>query len=466
LKKFFAFLLYLFVTQITSVYAHEIPPVPVYTSGAVVLMDAATGLVLYESEANTQMYPASITKIMTALLVLEHELNLTERIVFCDDSVWGIPRNSSHIYMDVGETLSVYEALYALMLESANEVSIALAIHVAGSVEEFVDLMNRRAISLGAVNTHFVNPSGLPARGHVTTAYDMALIMREAVNNPIFTNIISTRRFDIPPTERQTETRHLLNSHQQIRNGTFYNERVIGGKTGWTTAAGHTLVTYANHDGRRLIVSVLQGEGASAYADTTALLDYGFALPMENVTVFDASTYAISVPVLQEINGNQTEVGRVRLMSDTSLNFNLPPDWSHSWLRYEVVAPETLVPPVNENESLGRVAVYVQNLRVGDVPLTARDTVYAYTPPVYSDEPQNEVPSRVFVFKNSNEIFTGYLSFLNNEYVITLAIPLAISFATLLFALIAALTRNKRRLRRILRSRRTHFSRYPHYRYK
>jgi D-alanyl-D-alanine carboxypeptidase len=187
-------------------------------------MDASTGLVLYESEGTTPMYPASITKIMTALIVLEHATNLTERIEFCDDSVWGIPRNSSHIYMDVGETLSIYEALYALMLESANEVSVALAIHIAGSVEEFTDLMNRRAASLGAHDTHFVNPSGLPARGHVTTAYDMALIMREAINNPIFTNIISTRRFDIPPTERQTETRHLLNSHQQIRNGAFYNE--------------------------------------------------------------------------------------------------------------------------------------------------------------------------------------------------------------------------------------------------
>jgi len=467
------FLLYLLVTQITSVYANEleeireIPPPPEYTSAAVVLMDAATGLVLYESEANTQMYPASVTKIMTALIVLEHATDLTERIEFCDYAVWSIPRNSSHIYMDVGETLSIYEALYALMLESANEVSVALAIHIAGSVEEFADLMNRRAASLGANNTHFVNPSGLPARGHVTTAYDMALIMREAVNNPIFTNIISARRFDIPPTERQTEIRHLLNSNRQIHPGTFYNESVVGGKTGWTTAAGNTLVTYANHEGRRLIVSILKGEGTGAFTDTSSLLEYGFALPMENVTVFDSEAYSIAVPVFQEINGNPTEIGRVRLMSDNDLNFELPLDWSNSWLRYELSTPEILAPPVLLGTTVGRVAVYVQNIRVGDVPLTTRDAVFAYTPPVYDDNTEyaHSEPVRA-AYKNVNQIFTGYLSFLNNEYVLTLAVPLAISLATLIFAIVATLTRHRRRLRRILRSRRARFARYPHYRYK
>jgi D-alanyl-D-alanine carboxypeptidase (penicillin-binding protein 5/6) len=428
-------------------------------------MDAATGLVLYENEANTQMFPASVTKIMTALVVLEHANDLTERIIFCDEAVWSIPRSSTHISMDVDETLSIYEALYALMLASANEVSVALAIHIAGSVEEFVDLMNRRAVSLGATNTHFENPSGLHARNHVTTAYDMALIMREAINNPIFTNIISSRRFDIPPTERQPETRHILNTNQQIRPGNFFNEHVIGGKTGWTTPAGNTLVTYANHDGRRLIVSVLQGEGTGAYTDTTALLNYGFALEMETVTVFDSSAYSIATPVFQEINGNQTEIGRVRLMSDRDLKFELPRDWSNSWLRYELSVPETLAAPVEIGETVGRVAVYVQNIRVGELPLTARDAVLPYTPPVYDDELENFSGKFFEKFsENENVFFTGALSFLNNEYVLTLVIPL--SCVTLMISIIAVLTRNKRRIRKMLRMRRARFARYPHYRYK
>jgi D-alanyl-D-alanine carboxypeptidase (penicillin-binding protein 5/6) len=459
------FSLYLLLVNITSVYAQEVPQ-PQYTAGAVVLMDAATGLVLYENEANTPMYPASITKIMTALVVLEHVTDLSERITFCDNCIWSIPRNSSHIYMDVGETLTVEEALHALMLESANEVSVGLAKHVAGSTEEFADLMNRRAAVLGAENTRFVNPSGLPAREHVTTAYDMALIMREAVQNPDFVNIISARRFDIPPTERQTETRHLLNSNRQIHPGAHYNESVIGGKTGWTTAAGNTLVSYAAKDERRLIVTVLQGEGSGAYADTAALLDYGFALPMETVTVFDSSAYSVAVPVLQEINGNPTEIGRVKLQSDTDLEFELPHGWSHSWLRYELSVPETLKPPILSGETLGRVAVYVQNIRVGETVLTARDTVFEYVP-LAEESGEETAPAYPAAYEQEAfQFFTGNFAFLNNEYVLTLIVPLILSGITLAVSTIAVLTRHKRRLRRMLKTRRARFARYPHYRYK
>jgi len=371
--------------------------------------------------------------------------------------------------MDVGETLTVEEALHALMLESANEVSVALAKFVAGSTEEFVDLMNRRAASLGAENTHFVNPSGLPAQEHVTTAYDMALIMREAVRNPVFVEIISARRYDIPPTERQAETRHLLNSNRQIHPGVHFNEAVIGGKTGWTTAAGNTLVTYAaTEDGRRLITTVLQGEGSGAYTDTASLLDFGFALPMDVVTVFDAGTYSVAVPVMQEVDGNQTEIGRVRLQADSDLEFELPQDWSHSWLRYELSVPETLKPPVLLGDTLGRVAVYVQNIRVGEAVLTARDAVFEPAPIAESVIAYEE---SVENYANAHEaerfqFFTGRLAFLNNEYVLTLIVPLTLSGITLVFSGIAISTRHKRRLRRMLRMRRARFARYPHYRYK
>jgi len=458
--------------QITSVYAEEIeiPPMPEYSAAAVVLMDASTGLVLYETEAHTQMYPASITKVMTALIVLEHATDLDERIEFCDYAVWSIPRNSSHIYMDVGETLSIRESLYALMLESANEVSIALALHIAGSVEEFADLMNRRATQIGAVNTNFVNPSGLPSSQHYTTAYDMALIMREAVKNPVFTEIISSVRFDIAPTERQPETRHLLNFNQMIRAGTFFDEDVVGGKTGWTTAAGNTLVTYANQDGRRLIVSVLQGVGTGAFTDTSALLRYGFALPMEDVTVFDSAAYSVTVPVYQKIGGNPTEIGRVRLMANDDLKFQMPHGWINSWLRYELSVPETLAPPVLSDTAVGRVTVYVQNIRVGEAMLTARDTVLAYIPGIEYAEAMDVESANEIIFNEPSyeqfQIFTGALSFLNNEYVLTLIIPLTLSLFTLSISLFVVATRQKRRLRRMLRQRRARFNRYPHYRYK
>ncbi|MCL2356672.1 MAG: D-alanyl-D-alanine carboxypeptidase [Defluviitaleaceae bacterium] len=470
MKKFLAVLLYLAAFYLSGMFVYsdayaEIPPPPQVSSESVILMDASTGLVLYENDARTQRYPASITKIMTALVVLEHSSDLTERVRFCDDSVWGIPRNSTHIYMDVGETLSVYEALHALMLASANEVSVALAIHVAGSVEEFADLMNRRAAQIGANDTFFVNPSGLPARGHVTTAYDMALIMREAAKNPVFRNIISRARFDIPPTERQPQTRHLLNDNQLIRQGAFFNENVIGGKTGWTTPAGHTLVSYAYHDGRHLIAAVLRAEGNGAFIDTNALFRYGFALPMEYVTVFDSSAYSITTPVFQEIGGSPVEIGRVLLAADRDLAFELPLNWSHYWLRYELSAPETLAPPVMIGDILGRVSVYVQDVRVDEVELTARDAVFAYVPSVIEEDfaPTDVYEIPYFV---PEPLFTGRLAFLNNEYILTLAVPLAISCVTMFICFIILATRRRRRARRIFRARRAKFSRYPHYQYK
>jgi len=458
MKIFFAIslVLYLLTVQNTSVSAQEVES-PMYSAEAVVLMDATTGLVLYGHEGNTPMYPASITEIMTALIVLEQNSDLDERIEFSHHAIWSIPRNSSHIAMDEGETLTIYEALHGLMLESANEVSIALAEHTAGSVEAFVDLMNRRAVSLGAVDTHFTNPSGLPGAGHVTTAYDMSLIMREAVRNPVFVNIISTNRFDIPPTERQPEVRQLLNDNRMIRPGTHFNEYVVGGKTGWTQAAGNTLVTYATDGNRRLIATVLRGDGAAAFTDTTALFNYGFALPFETTTVFDAETYAISVPVLQSINGAYTEIGTANIRAEQSLTFDLPPGFDATWLRYELHTPETLTAPVLLNDNVGLVEVYVQNVRVGSVPLRAQEAVLPYVPPAeyYAETIYEPIAETVYGY-----IYNTRISFLDNEYILTLAIPLAISAVTLIVATIAYFTRRKRRMRNALYSK---YARYPHY---
>ena len=477
-------------------------------------MDAATGLVLYEYNARTPLYPASITKIMTALVVLDHATDLNENVAFCHDSVFGIPRTSAHIYMDVGETLTIEQALYALMLESANEVSLALAIHIAGSVPEFAELMNLRAAQLGAYDTHFVNPSGLPARGHVTTAYDMALIKREAVRNDVFRRIISTVRFDIPPTQRQPDTRHLLNSNRQIRvdQHQHFNEDIIGGKTGWTINAGNTLTQYAYRDGRRLITVTLQGAGAGPFHDTTSLLNFGFALPMEYVTVFDAEAYTLTLPVKQTTDGITSEIGRVRLQADSSLEFAMPHNWQPDWIHFDIDIPETLEPPILLDTAIGHVNVYVQDVFVGNVTLRARDAAFAYTlasggvggtggstnnagggaggtntgadagsaiggtganytvnynPPTVA-YPSYGLPysGAVYPYVPGFRLFTSRFEFLNNEYVQTLIIPIGVSLLTLIIAGIVALVRRRRRGSRFLRTRRSKFSRLPHYRYK
>ena len=165
-----------------------------YTAGSVLVMDARTGVVLYETEGHTRRYPASITKIMTALIVLEQVEDLSERVIFSPRAV-DLPSYASRMHMEAGESITVLQALYGIMLPSANDIARALAEHVSGSTEEFVALMNLRAAELGAYNTRFINPCGLPGDNQYTTAHDIALIKRAAIKNPLYVEIIGTPYF-------------------------------------------------------------------------------------------------------------------------------------------------------------------------------------------------------------------------------------------------------------------------------
>jgi len=447
----------------------QIPP-PVYSAASVVIMEASTGMILYESNGNEIKYPASVTKIMTALIVLDQVEDLQERIQFSDRAIFGIDRLSSHIAMDVGETLTVYEALHAIMLPSANDVSMALAEHVAGTIEGFADMMNRRAHLLGAYDTHFANPSGLHAAGHVTTAYDMAIIMREAVRHPMFVDIIGAVRFDIPPTERQPEVRALLNTNQLIRPGQHFNPHVVGSKTGFTTPAGHTLVTYAVQDGRRLIVSVLGGTSPGMFVDTTALLNFGFALPFEQTKIFDAAVNIPTIPVYKMDEGIRTEVGRVALQATDNLYFSLPAGFDMGLLDFNLSIPHALLAPVQQGENLGSVSIYVQGMRVGRASLFAVEDVGSYIPAAQPAVTTSLTEQTVYEYAAAPG--SGYVyeyenpqqPFWQAEYLLLLAIPLVISVVTLLVSLIVFIAGRKRRLRRMLHMR---YARYPeYYRYK
>lgn len=198
--------------------------------------------------------------------------------------------------------MSLEDALYGVMLASANEVSNAVAIHVAGSVEKFTEMMTERAKELGATNTHFSNPNGLHAKDHYTTAHDMALIMQAAMKNKNFRTISGTRRYRIEPTNKCKETRYLSNHHQMINPTTrpqYGYEYAIGGKTGYTSDAGNTLVTAAKKDGLELICVVLKGRSVSfnenVYTDTMGLFDFYF----ENYSVYNISEQT-NLPTIPE----------------------------------------------------------------------------------------------------------------------------------------------------------------------
>lgn len=245
-------------------------------SETAIVMDADTGAILYNKGMDEPRYPASITKIMTALLTLEH-CNLDDQVVFTEECLADQTPDSSNAAMQVGEILTVRQCLYLLLLKSANDVATQLGVHVAGSVSAFADMMNARAQELGCANTHFANASGMPDENHYTTAHDMALIYREAIKSEDFLEIIGTVDFVLEPTNMNGETRTFRTHHEMIVEGSqFYYEGCIGGKTGGTTISRNTLVTGAVRNGMTLIVVSMRTDIMSIWADHVAFLDYGF----------------------------------------------------------------------------------------------------------------------------------------------------------------------------------------------
>ena len=241
-----------------------------------VLMDAATGNLLYSKEAETKFYPASITKLMTALLVAE-KCSLDDTVTFTKTAVTNLESGAVTLGLVEGDKLTVRQSLYGLLLKSANEVANGLAEHTAGSISKFADMMNARAKELGCTNTNFVNPNGLNNSNHYTTPHDMALIARAAFQNGTVSKIASTLSYQIPATQKAAARTISLGHKMLYPNDARYYQGVIGGKTGYTSLAGNTLVTCAERDGVRLIAVIMKSK-STQYTDTSALLDYGFAL--------------------------------------------------------------------------------------------------------------------------------------------------------------------------------------------
>lgn len=241
-----------------------------------IVMDAGSGAVLYGKNIHTAYFPASITKILTALIVIEN-CDMDDIVTFSRNAVHNVEPGSTSAGMDVGDQLTVRDCLYALVLRSANEVANALAEHTAGSIEAFADMMNERAASLCCTDSHFCNPSGLNNPDHYTSAYDMALIAQAAFQNEAFVTIDSTLYYDLPPTKRNPDGFRIYPGHRMMKkNAPQYYPGIIGGKTGYTSLAGNTLVTCAEKNNTRLIAVVLNGH-QTHYTDTKALLDFGFS---------------------------------------------------------------------------------------------------------------------------------------------------------------------------------------------
>lgn len=285
LKQLFTVLLtviLLVASAPASAFAEEVPATgssgwpnpPSIQSEAAIVMEASTGSILYNKAAYDAYYPASTTKLMTSLLAIE-QCPLSDIITCSKDSVESIGWDSSRIGLVAGESIDMENALYAILLASANEVSYAVAEHIGGTVNNFVSMMNQRAKDLGCVNTNFVNPHGLDNEAHYSCPYDLALIAGKAIEYTTFRRISGSYNHKIPETNKN-EARWISNTHPFIKKNVVY-EGVFAGKTGSTSKAGSCLVTCASKNGMTLICVIMKApDSATVQSDTKTLLDYAF----------------------------------------------------------------------------------------------------------------------------------------------------------------------------------------------
>lgn len=252
------------------------PQGPDITSTAAVIMEDSTNTVLYAKNADQQLYPGGAVKIMTTLLALENT-QLTDQVTMTATGVSGVTDGGANISAQLDEVFTIEQCLYAIMLSSANDVALQVAEHIGGSVDGFVQKMNDRAAQLGCTNTVFTNPTGLPDENQHTTARDMALIMKAAIDNDTFRTIAGTTSYTIPATNVSGGERVLTNNFSMLNSANAaYYPNCLGGREGYTEASGSTLVCGAEKNGTTLIAVVLQGASGTTAAEAGSLLNYGF----------------------------------------------------------------------------------------------------------------------------------------------------------------------------------------------
>lgn len=253
------------------------------TAQNLLLGETSTERILYERNAEEKIYPASVTKLMTAILVVEN-CELDEIVTVSENAVFSVPSGYVNANLQVGEELTVEDLLYVMLIPSANDAANALAEHVGGSIESFSAMMNTRAKELGCTGSNFTNPSGLQEKEHYTTTKDLYLIAKEAITKPIIRKIIKTTQYTLPETNKYTDLklkRIFTTTNYMIRSSLtkYYCDYCIGGKTGYTTEAKNCVIEYAEKDGVELI-AIVMGENASVkgkkFLDAKTMFEYVF----------------------------------------------------------------------------------------------------------------------------------------------------------------------------------------------
>ena len=346
---------------------------PNLTAQYAVLMDFETGKVLYNKNGSQKLYPASTTKAWTAYVVLKHVSDLSQVVEIKDLP----PISGSSMYLKNGESFTVRQLLDALLIHSSNDVAVVLANYVSGSIEEFAKLMNKEAQDIGAKDTHFNNPHGLPDDKHYTTAYDMALMAREAMNNEVFRDIVKTKSVSFPATQEYPYERYFVNTNKFLTSNDKVNYKgqeipikydiVDGIKTGYTDAAGRCLLSSGIKNNMRLISAVFKTEGNDLYLDSRTLLDYGFD-NFSSKTIISKDDYIGTEKILLSKQG--------KLVFEPKYSYKVVlPNGSKENNYTQKTKLDKLNLPIKKGDKVGKLEIYNDKKLEHSIDLIARNDV-------------------------------------------------------------------------------------------
>jgi len=324
-------------------------------SEAAVLIDSKTGKILYGKNENERMYPASTTKILTAILALEN-CKLTDQVTASYTAVMSIPVGYSNAAIQENEVLTVEQLLDVFLIHSANEAGYILAEHISRSINNFATLMNTKAEEIGCKNTHFTNPSGIHNENHYSTAYDMAIIAKYCMQNEDFRKFVSKTSCTIPATDKYQE-RHFNNTNDLIRSSSqYYYESAIGIKTGYTSQAKNCLIAAAQKNGLELISVVLKASRtengkSGSFTDTRNLFDYGFSnYKFEEIVLQNSVMQEIEIPHATSESKN------LQVLIKDSIYSIIPIDANSDSFNPVVQLNENLSAPIAEGSVIGKIS--------------------------------------------------------------------------------------------------------------
>ncbi|MBQ2938080.1 MAG: D-alanyl-D-alanine carboxypeptidase [Clostridia bacterium] len=358
----FLMILFILIFMFNTSISYGLSEDPDISAGAAILIDSSSGKILYSRNMDQKMYPASTTKILTAILTLEN-CNLDDVVTVPYEAISSIPSGYSVASLQVGEQLTVHQLLQVLLVYSANDAANVLAYHISGSIENFATLMNDKVAELGLENTHFTNPSGKHDENHYTTAYDLSIIMKYCMQNSTFRSLAGLKYCIIPATNKYEQRVFNTTNELLIYGNTYYYKYVIAGKTGYTTQAKNCLVSVSNKDNLELISVILSvglySDNLSAkFVDTKTLFEYGY----NNYTIRKLREKDAIATQIDIVNGNK-ETRNLDLLISDDITTLVSQDDLDTEFSPEIEIKDNLYAPISQGQVVGKITYTIDDIK-------------------------------------------------------------------------------------------------------